>query len=285
MRRTAIVVVASAFVVQADLLARQPATLDQLLDRMGEYLIEYEAQLSTLVADERFEQSIHPRGRVSGEHLLLESEVAFLRLPGDAEWLGFRDVKKLNSRPVADPAPPISELLASTADAFAKAVTLARASARHNLGLPRTINTPTTPLHIIHPRYRRAHHFELGVEANVRGQRASIISFREGVRPTLLREPNGTNLVSSGRIWVDAKTGTVLRVEWNYQAERSAPGVQSRGGPPVVRVEFGRHDGLQIMVPLEMREVFFTRTGYGHGRATYRNFRRFGTSARIVPQP
>ena len=249
---------------------------------MGAYLIQYETQVSSLVADERFEQSILARGRLSGEHVLLESEVAFLRLPGDAEWLGFRDVKKLNSRPVSDPGPPISELLASNADAFAKAVTLARASARHNLGLPRTINTPTTPLHIIHPRYRRVHRFELAGDANVRGQRAAIISFREGARPTLLREPSGTNLVSSGRIWVDANTGTVLRVEWNYQAER---GIQSRGRPPFVRVEFGRHDGLQIMVPLEMREVFFTRTGYGEGRATYRNFRRFGTSARIVPQP
>src|SRR5688500_1740031 len=231
--------------------AQSTPTLDQLLDRMSAYLIEYETQLSSLVADERFEQSILPRGRLSGERVLLESEVAFLRLPGDAEWLGFRDVKKLNSRPVSDPGPPISELLASTADPYAKAVALARASARHNLGLPRTINTPTTPLHIIHPRYRGAHHFELAGEANVRGQRAAVISFREGARPTLLREPSGTNLVSSGRVWVDAKTGTLLRVEWNYQAERSSAGVLSRGRSPSVRVEFGRHDGLQIMVPLE----------------------------------
>ena len=160
--------------------AQSDPPLEQLLDRMGAYLIEYETQLSSLVADERFEQSVPLRGRLSGEHVLLESEVAFLRLPGDAEWLGFRDVKKLNSRRVSDPGPPIGELLASTTDAFAKAVALARASARHNLGLPRTINTPTTPLHIIHPRYRRAHHFELGGDANVRGQRAAAISFREG---------------------------------------------------------------------------------------------------------
>ena len=203
---------------------------------MSTYLIEYESQLSSLVADERFEQSILARGRLIGEHVLLESEVAFLRLPGDAEWLGFRDVKKVNSRPVSDPGPPISELLASTADTFAKAITLSRASARHNLGLPRTINTPTTPLHIIHPRYRRAHHFELAGEANVRGQRAAIVSFREDARPTLLREPSGANLVSSGRIWVDAKTGTVWRVEWKYQAEHGFPGVLSRGRPPFVRV-------------------------------------------------
>jgi hypothetical protein len=33
-----------------------------------------------------------------------------------------------------------------------------------------------------------------------------------------------------------------------------------------------------------MREEFYTTTGRGDGHATYRNFRRFGTSARIVPQ-
>jgi len=37
-----------------------------------------------------------------------------------------------------------------------------------------------------------------------------------------------------------------------------------------------------------MREVFFASAGLearGDGVATYRNFRRFGTSARILPPP
>jgi hypothetical protein len=71
----------------------------------------------------------------------------------------------------------------------------------------------------------------------------------------------------------------VWRVQWNYDRE------SSRGRPPHVRVEFEPHAELQMMVPRELRESFYlARTGRGEGRATYRNFRRFGTSARIVPQ-
>ena len=43
--------------------------------------------------------------------------------------------------------------------------------------------------------------------------------------------------------------------------------------------------GLAIMVPLEMREEFFVDLGSGKGHYTYANFRRFQTSARIVPPP
>ena len=38
--------------------AQQAPTLAQLVDRMGVYLTAYEAQLSSVVADERFEQRI-----------------------------------------------------------------------------------------------------------------------------------------------------------------------------------------------------------------------------------
>ena|SRR5687767_8480405 len=90
--------------------AQSAPALDQLLDRMGAYLVEYEALLGSVVADERFEQSINAT-RLGGERLLLESEVAFIRLPGDSEWLGFRDVRKVNSKPVADRGASISDLL------------------------------------------------------------------------------------------------------------------------------------------------------------------------------
>lgn len=38
------------------------------------------------------------------------------------------------------------------------------------------------------------------------------------------------------------------------------------------------------MVPTIMTEVFSVLVGRGEGRASYTTFRRFGTSARIVPQ-
>ena len=257
--------------------AQTPPTLDGLLDRMGAYLLEYETQLSSVVAEEQFEQ------RVSRTAMLkvLDSDIAFMRLPGGMEWLGFRDVRKVNFHPVKQTGPSISEVLTSSNGDVGKALTIAQESGRHNLGLPRTINpVSTAPLEIIHPRHRNAHAYEMGTAERVRGVPTTIVSFTETARPTLVREPNGTYLVSSGRVWIEPASGAVRRVEWSYQAEKRNP----RSQPPQLRVEFAPNSQLGFLVPVEMRERFHTERGVGEGRATYKNFRRFGTSARIVPQ-
>jgi hypothetical protein len=295
MRRTAFAVIVATFAVHT-LSAQSAATLEQLLDRMGAYLEAYESQLSSVVADERFQQNVYGVNSASRKYgVLLESEVAFVRLPGGGEWLGFRDVRKVNSRSVKDGGPSIGEVLASAAGNFTKAHAIANASARHNLGLPRTVNVPAAALDIIHPLHRSAHAWELQGADGVRGTRASVIGFVETARPTLVREPDGTNLVSSGRVWVEPGDGRVWRVEWIYQPEhREAPPVQLRGNAaqravvraptPRLRVDFAPDQPLGMMVPRIMTEVFAVAGGRGEGRATYTNFRRFGTSARIVPQ-
>jgi hypothetical protein len=263
--------------------AQSTPTLDQLLDRMGAYLIEYESQLSSVVADERFEQNVYGLGaRSRTAAATLESEVAFIRLPGGAEWLGFRDVKRVNFKAVKQGGPSVSDVLTSAAGDMTKARAIANASARHNLGLPRTINVPTAPLDIIHPAHRGAHRYELSGQESIRGTRTTVVAFTEVTRPTLVREPNGEYLVSSGRIWIEPESGVVWRVEWIYQAEKRHPRAPA---PPRLRVDFERQPELGFMVPRLMTEVFSaTPRARGEGRATYRNFRRFGTSARIVPQ-
>ena len=53
-----------------------------------------------------------------------------------------------------------------------------------------------------------------------------------------------------------------------------------------VRVEFERDPKLDLLVPSEMSESFsMPPPSNGIGLATYKNFRRFQTSARIVPPP
>ena len=275
---------AAVFLTSSSISAQSPPTLDQLLDRMGAYLTEYESQLSSVVADERFEQNVYAPGAGSRtQATTLESEVAFIRLPGGAEWLGFREVKRVNFKAVKQNGPSISDVLTSAAGDMTKARAIANASAKHNLGLPRTINVPTAPLDIIHPAHRAAHRYELTGDESVRGTRTMVVAFTEVARPTLVREPNGTYLVSSGRIWIEPESGGVWRVEWVYQAEKRHPRALA---PPRLRVDFERHAELGFMVPRAMTEVFSaTSRTRGEGRATYRNFRRFGTSARIVPQP
>ena len=273
------------------LFAAQPAaqstpSLEQLLDRMGAYLTEYESQLSSIVADERFSQHVvYTRAYTDGvpetndQRRHLESEIGFIRLPGGSVWLGFRDVRRVNGRAVARPAQSVSDVLASGTDVMTKATAIAEASAAHNLGTPRTTNVPTAALEIIHPRNFAAHQFEMRGEDTVRRTRVAVIGFTEVRRPPLVTNPAGKELVSRGRIWVDPSTGAVWRVEWIY-----APAV---GVPSSLRVEFDTHDKLGMLVPLEMREEFRSFGGieaHGNGVAQYSNFRRFGTGARIVPQ-
>ena len=298
-------VLTSVVLFVATLVAAQPAPpLAELVDRLGAYLTAYEAQLSSVVADERFEQktelarasdtaeaeirfgepgsdlprqSARPAERRSRR---LESEIAFMRLPGGAEWLGFRDVRKVDGRAVASSGSPISTVLTSTAGDVTKARAIAAAGAEHNLGPPRTVNVPTAALEIVLPMHRAAHEFARLDDDRVRGTRTAVVSFLEVRRPTLVKEPTGRNLVSSGRVWIEAATGTVWRIEWVYQAEQR----DGNTPPPKLRVDFAPHGELGMMVPIEMTEVFAISGGRGEGRATYTNFRRFGTSARIVPQ-
>jgi hypothetical protein len=263
--------------------AAQSPTLDQLLDRLGAYLIVYETELSSIVAEEEFDQVLYGLGaKRAYRQVKLESEVAFLRLPGGAEWLGFRDVRKVNWKAVR-PATTISisEVLASSAGDVTKARAIANASARHNLGLPRTINVPTAALEIIHPRHRHAHRFWMLGSDRVRGTPTAVIAFEETGRPTLLRDiPTNGNLVSRGRVWVEPGSGAIRRVEWQYESVETTVA----GPTPELRIEFEPHDALGILVPTRMTEVFSVQGGRGEGRASYKNFRRFGTAARIVPQ-
>lgn len=279
MRRTAVVFIVTAVCVAT--LGAQPApTLDQLLDRMGDYLLAYETQLSSVVAEERFDQRI--LGRIStGSWTHLESDIAFTRLPGGAEWLGFRDVKRVNGKPVRESGPTITEVLSSDTGDIKKALVIANASARHNLGLPRTINVPTAPLDIIHPRHRDVHKFDIRGSESVEGTATVVLGFEEVTRPTLVREPSGVYLVSSGRIWLEPASGRIWRVEWFYQEEKRR---RDAWAPPRLRVEFEPHQDLGFMVPVRMTEVFSVERARGEGRAVYRNFKRFGTSARIVPR-
>ena len=247
---------------------------------MGAYLEQYETELSSVVAEEMFDQTIHAR-YTTRRSAHLESDVAFMRLPGGAEWLGFRDVKRVNWKPVKQSRQSIAEVLSSAAGDMTKALAIANASAQHNLGLPRTINVPTAPLDIIHPRHRLAHEFEIRGHESIDGTRTIVIGFLETARPTLVREPSGVNLVSSGRIWVEPSNGKIWRVDWYYQEEKRRADAWA---PPRLRVDFEPHQELGFMVPVRMNEVFSVESARGEGRATYRNFKRFGTSARIVPQ-
>ena len=285
-RSAAFIVIVATLLSLKSLTAQTGPTVDQLLDRMSAYLQQYEQQLSSVVADERFQQRVvYTRAYKNGmpvtddERRRLDSEIGFIRLPGGADWLGFRDVRKINGRNLASSASRIVDTLAATDNVMAQARAIANASAEHNLGVPRTTNVPTAALEIIHPRNYAAHRFERRGEDTIRKTKVAVIGFSETRRPPLVSGSGGQELISSGRVWIEPSSGTIWRVEWKY-----APAV---GAPSGLTVEFAMNDVLGMMVPVEMHETFSVIGGLnarGDGVAFYSNFRRFGTGGRIVPQ-
>jgi hypothetical protein len=266
----------------------QPQADGSVLNRMHAYLRAYESDLSSVIADERFDQkfvslrtwnvSLGTEARV---RRTIESEISFLRLPGQNEWLGFRDVRKVNGRALRNPGLRLADLLQRGGDVLEQARAIANAGAAQNLGLPRTINVPTAVLEILHPTHRARFRYTVTGSDTIRGSAVSVLAFEETTRPTVVRQPNGGNIVSSGRAWIEPTTGRILRVEWFYDSEPADPAIAVRHK---LLVEFEHNSALGFFVPTRMEEVFGVPFGTGDGTAVYKNFRRFATSARVVPQ-
>ena len=284
----AAVLCAMAIAMGVPVSASRQASLEDVVARLDAYLVQYEPKLSELIADEVMDQVIRRGVRSAGLDGVdfgserthrLESEVAFVGLPDNAGWLGFRHVKKVNNRAVKDADSSLAAALASPGYGVARR--LLRDGAQHNLGLARTTNLPNLPLEFLHQRNRTRLAARMEGTERVRGTDAAKLEFVERMRPTLIGNPNGNDMPSVIRAWVDPHTGGLLRAEVKTYESAATRELSS-----TIRVEFDRDPTLGLLVPVKMDEAFTVPPpASGLSVATYKNFRRFQTSARIVPPP
>lgn len=263
----------------------QTPSLEALLEKVHTYLDDYEIQISELMADEVMTQTFAKPTQTPGMTTTwrrLDSEIAFMRLPGKGAWLGYRNVRVINNKPVADPQSLLAALQPGSANERDRALQLATESARFNLGNARTTNVPTLLLELVHRRNRDHFKFEIHGTERLRGQRVRKMAFEEILRPTLIRTPKGGDVMSSGTIWVEETSGRVFEAE-----VRCVDGSVSKWRKPpetVLRVSFAPHAALGMLLPDKMIERFPIGVLAGAGEARYKNFRKFTTSARIVPE-
>ena len=256
----------------------QAGNVDSILARLDAYLANYEPRLSELIADEVMQQEVRGGRRVLLERRI-DSEVAFIALPASVGWMGFRHVKTVNTSPVelAD----ASLTVALGTPGLERARPLLSQSAKHNLGLPRTTNLPNLPLEFLHRRNRQRFVIRADGQEAVRGITTSRLVFLERMTPTIIQNrETGTDIPAVVRAWIDPRDGRLLRAEVETFAVTNA-----RQSESTLRVEFGENKTLGLFVPIEMRETFPAgKPLRGTAVASYKNFRRFTTSARIVPQ-
>ena len=235
---------------------------------LATYLERYESQLSAVVADESFVQEERRRNNAYATRTT-NAEILLLRLQGEPEWLGIRDVKKVNGKAVAGTGVTLTELLTRPdKDVVAKAAAIVEASARYNLGSRRTINMPTIPLEALSPRNHPRFIFKLRGGARVAGVQTERLEFNEFDEPTLVPSADGGPLWSRGLVWLEPDTGAVWRAELIIGPDK--PGGRRRIDLEArIRVEFGKDPALGMMVPRELSESFWIRGGIGSGKGKY----------------
>jgi hypothetical protein len=203
---------------------------------------------------------------------ILVSEVAFVGLPGNAGWLGFRRARQMDGKNLPDAGPSLTALLSDGArDDFDQARLLLSESARLNLGMPRSTNLPNLPLEFLHPRNRsRFTHRDDGME-RIRGIETRRLVLQETGSPTLIRRPEGGDMPSLVSAWVEAGTGRLLRAQVKSRDARiGVPAFDA-----VIWVDFKEEPALKLLVPSEMKEEFFAgRYREGTGTAKYSNYRK-----------
>lgn len=275
--RAGTIVVALWLTVAGVHAGQRPTSLADVLLRLDSYLDRYATLLSTLVADERYVQSLQLTGSSVTTERVLRSDYALARSPGGHAWTGFRDTYEVDGEPVRDREERLLALIASgSADAARQALRISRDNARHNLGedvVSRTINVPTVALDLIASRHRRRFSIDKRGEEVVAGVRAWVLSLSERDGPTLLRTPAGRDRRSRATVRIDPVSGAVLRTDLAWE-----------GAPEgVVVVHYRRDEPIDALVPDVMLEEYRGASGLVTGKATYTNYRRFQTEARVVP--
>jgi hypothetical protein len=256
--------------------AQSGPELDDVLDRLGNYLADYSDQLSRTVASERYKQTTGS-GPTYAE-ARLESEFGVLKIPGYEGWLGFRDVLKVNGRPVQDHESKLERLLLSPEPVpLAQARRIAEESARQNIGaLQRNINNPALVLEIFDRRNHARLHFTKADEDTIEELHVWVIRYEERAKPTIIMTPQGRDVPTSGLIWVNPATGALIRAEVNIKDFFAAVGFGTSKAQ--MRVYFKEDLKLKFWVPARLTERYEVGgLGTVTGDATYSNYRQFGT--------
>jgi hypothetical protein len=270
--------------IAVPLRAQAPPTLDDVLARMRTYLSDYAKHLPAVIATEKYQQ--RAGSGVRAQRRMLESDYGIIQLPGDLEWLGFREVLSVDGKPVPDSAHRLAEIFAAAvrvkpeptkgAGAIARisqARQIAEESARYNLGpIYRTINDPSFVLEFLDGRNGHRMRFSKNGEETVGEVRAWVVKFQETGRPTIIQTRDRRDQPAQGRAWIDPASGRILRAEASVQ-----PGFGAGNFIGTIDVTFVLDDKLGFAIPAKMTEKYTNRNlvVVSSGEATYSNFRRF----------
>jgi hypothetical protein len=270
-------ILASALSVLASTIAArsedQPRDRD-VLARAGAQVRTYETELPKLVARETYVQR---ETRLDGERQepprRLIAEFAWVAFPESSDVLGIRDVVEVDGRDVTTERERLQHLLhGHSTGSAAEARRLLAEGARYNLGdITRNFNLPTLVLFYLHPRAQSRFSWKRRPSS---GAAVWEFEYSERDRPTMIRA-NDRPLFSRGRVSIEPDTGIIRRSELRLRLD------DKRSYTLVTT--FQNVDSLGLVLPATLQEWCETPSMHVFGEATYDNYRRFETDARLLP--
>jgi hypothetical protein len=222
-----------------------------VLAAAGQYVSSLELQLSVLVADEKYAQSLFI-GREGSARVRrsMTSDVAWVPTGDLMVWVFFRDVRDVDGAPVRDREARLERLFPTgpTPAGRERAQQILEESSRHNLGMRRTVNSPTIALSFLHPRNQTRFAFRIAGSDEKEGVATWKVRFAERERPTLTRGSRGEDLPARGLLWIDAGRGTLVA----SRLEMSPP----RVGGVSIETLYAPDERIGFWLPTEMREAY-----------------------------
>src|SRR5262245_40932215 len=260
-------------------------SLKTVLGRAAAYSDAYHQRFKVLVAEEHYVQRVGPehtptdppKKGLDRERTLKSDYILVPDFAGANTWLGVRDVLEIDGEPVTTDREQLRQLLDDTSRPIASRLrALSDQQSKYNLGdLYRTINVPTLPLVFLLPDRQPRFRFKHTGTAILRDTSVWIVSYEEKQRPTIIKTPEGADVLSSGSFWIDPATGAVLRTELR------AGQIPGRPLHTIILVGYAYNSRFEMLLPDDMNELYLTGHSRIEAHATYSNYRRWEAEARI----
>jgi hypothetical protein len=283
MRRRLVAALGGVILMLAPTSGQEP-TLDSVLARAGAYVVEFQRQLSGVVAEEQYVQDVrYPLGTgtrynpLLARHRELKSDLLMVKPVGGDRWMQFRDVFEVDGKAVRDRNERLMQLFVSpSASSASQTDRIMQESSRYNIGnLQRTVNVPVLALVVLDPqhqgrfRFKRTDHRDplFGHGRMLPGD-VWVIEYQEVEKQTMIRTTNGRDLSARGRFWIEPASGRVL------SSELIAEDPTISGS---IHVDYENEPATGLLVPVLMRERYDIRRDGSRvdGEASYSHFRQF----------
>ena len=186
-------------------------------------------ELSSIVCEETYTQEANEPDPVAGRTIVLDgrpgvppvnanvkttrtlvSDYLQVKVPNLDGWLPFRDVFEVDGERVRDRQDRLTKLFLESPPerVLENAQAIVRDSARYNLGsVRRDLNLPTLPLWFLELKNNRRFNFRKVGEETLSGRRVTVVEYTEIIHPTIIKTPEGDDIVASGRIGRSRRRG------------------------------------------------------------------------------